>query len=70
MPIAVMCMSKSTVHFSSTNDCNTVCKNWATEKAGPIVFRGQFCKLCFGKDQGLSCWTAEKLGLERIIENE
>lgn len=36
--------------------------------APAVVNRYNMCLNCFGKDHGASQWTAEKLGLEKIVE--
>lgn len=58
-----------TIHLLPLDGNKTRCGQLAVKEAPMIVNRSQMCKFCFGKDYGLSCWSASRLGLERIKEN-
>lgn len=57
------------VHLLPSTGQKTVCGNKPVGAAPRVVSRAQLCKSCFGVDRGvMGCWTAEKLGVEKIIE--
>lgn len=67
MPRAVQTKHSPIIHLQADSG-KTYCGTWPFCAAPMVVNRINMCLNCFGKGHGIDKWTAQRLGLERIVE--